>query len=440
MSGRKAWTISRRGVTFGLALAAAHRLPAALGQERSASQQAAAADQPIFSPVGPNAALYGVADQYPVPGFIEARLRGNPFAARYRVGAFSHADGIYRTRTVGRASSAWSFKRRPEHIRYRHDGRPSSVDDYLARNPVTGLLIAADDAIICERYQYGRTDRDRMLSQSMVKSITGLLAGIAVGEGAIRSVQDEAQAYVPGFSGFQYGRTRIQDLLHMASGVDFGEEREGGRDLERLWRDMVTGSFFGLGPAKGTIASLVQFNQRAAPAGTRFHYASIEPDVLGVVIRQATQASLSDYLGEKIWRPIGTEADAAWALDAEGAEIAHFGFNAVLRDYARLGRLLAWDGAWNGRQIIPAQWMIDATTVSLADAYLAPGRATPWLGYGYLVWLLPGPRRQFAFLGSNGQRLCVDPAAKLVMVQTALEDTPEFWRLWAAVVAQFGQV
>ena len=106
--------------------------------------------------------------------------------------------------------------------------------------------------------------------------------------------------------------------------------------------------------AKGTIASLVQFNTRVAPPGTRYHYASIEPDVLSVVLRAATGKSASAYWQERIWQPIGAESDATWLLDAEGCELGHFGFSAVLHDYARLGRLLAHDGAWNGRQIIPA--------------------------------------------------------------------------------------
>ena len=62
--------------------------------------------------------------------------------------------------------------------------------EYLSRNPVTGLLIAKDDQILCEHYQYGRTDRDRFMSQSMAKSITAMLIGIAIGEGAIKSVDD----------------------------------------------------------------------------------------------------------------------------------------------------------------------------------------------------------------------------------------------------------
>ena len=439
MAGQEADHISRRAAILSFCLAAAQCSSYARGQEREAQRSTFLAGQPLFLQTGPTADLYGAADHYPVPGFIESLRHGNPFSQHYRVGAFSHADEVYATRRIRRADTASSFQRRSASLIYRPEGRPSSVEDYLARNPITGLLIAQDDAILCERYQYGRTDRDRMLGQSMTKSIVGLLTGTAASVGAIRSVDDRAEAYMPALAGSEYGRTRLRDLLHMASGISFGEEAENGRDLRRLWRYMVVGSWFGLGPSKSTVASLIQFNQRIAPAGERFAYASIEPDVLGVVLRAALHKTLSEYLSEAIWRPIGTEADATWALDAEGSEIGHFGFSAVLRDWARLGRLLAWDGMWNGRQIISSQWMRDATSVSATEAFLAPGHATPWLGYGYLVWLLPGPRRQFAFLGQNGQRLCVDPAAKLILVQTALEDTPEFWRLWAALVAQFGQ-
>jgi CubicO group peptidase (beta-lactamase class C family) len=240
---------------------------------------------------------------------------------------------------------------------------------------------------------------------------------------------------VAGFSGSEYGRTPIRALLHMSSGVDFGEERDGGRDLNRLWRDMAVGSS---SRGKGTLDSITQFNRRIAAPGTLFRYASIEPDVLGVTLRFATGRSASDYLREKLWQPIGTEADATWLVDADGFELGHFGLSAVLRDYARLGRLLAHDGAWESRQIIPAQWMIDATTVRPADAYLAPGVAMANFGYGYLFWLLPGERRQFALVGQNGQRICIDPRSKLVMVHTALEESREVWSLWAAVVAQFG--
>ena len=375
----------------------------------------------------PQADLYGAADGYPVPPRTLAQQQGNPWAPKYRVGAFTHLDQIYKTRTVSRAAGPWTFKRGTFEAQ-------ALVTDYLARHPVTGLLIARDDQILLEQYQYDRTDKDRFVSQSMVKSITGLLVGLAIADGAIKSVDDLPQTYVPALKGSEYGRTPIRALLHMSSGVEFGEDRDSGRDLNRLWRDMVAGI-----SGKGTIGSIVEFNHRIAPPGTRYSYASIEPDVLGIVLRAATGKTLSGYLQEKIWQQIGTEADATWLIDAEGYELAHFGFSAVLRDYVRLGRLLAHAGAWNGQQIIPAQWMIEATTVRAEDAYLLPGHSMRDFGYGYLLWLLPGDRRQFALVGAFGHRIIVDPPSKLVMAQTALDEIDGGSRkLWRTLVAQLG--
>jgi CubicO group peptidase (beta-lactamase class C family) len=430
--------ISRRQALSGLAAVAAYGTAgcnSSVAQSDLAGAVTESGAGPVFDPGGPDAQLYGRAEGYPVPDVLTALREGNPWEHRYRVGAFSHLDAIFSTRKLDRATTPWAFKREPAELHYSFEGRRSSLPDYLSRNPVTGLLVAKDDTILFEHYQYARTDRDRLVSQSMVKSIMGLLVGLAVAEGAIKSVDDTAETYVPGLRGSEYGKTPIRDLLHMSSGVDFGENRDGGRDLNRLWADMVVGV-----GNKGTLSSLTQFNHRIAPPGTRFSYASIEPDVLGQVVHYAVGRPLSDYLRERVWQPIGAEAEATWLVDAEGFELPHFGFSAVLRDYARLGRLLAWDGAWEGQQIIPAQWVRDATTVRPSDTYLAPGAAMPTFGYGYLLWLLPGDRRQFAFVGAFGQRICIDPASKLVMVQTALDDKDgEVWHLWSALARQLSE-
>jgi hypothetical protein len=193
---------------------------------------------PTYSATGPNAELYGADEGYPLPDVMEARRRGDPWEPKYRVAAFSHLDQIYPTRGVERAGTPSKFKCSTAEIYYDFRGSRFSLADYRARNAITGLLIAKDDHILFEQYQYARTDRDRFVSQSMVKSITGLLIGIAVSEGAIGSVDDTPERYVAGFRGTEYGRTPIRDLLHMSSGVDFGEGRNGGADLNRLWNDM----------------------------------------------------------------------------------------------------------------------------------------------------------------------------------------------------------
>jgi len=386
---------------------------------------------PTFSDTGPDAASYGASAGYPVG------TRTTASQPEHLVGVYSHFDELVPSRLIRRATKPWLFKRSPEP---QIEPERILIADYLKRNPVTGFLIAKDDTILYEHYQYARTDHDRFLSQSMAKTIIAMLIGIAVSEGKIKSINDTAATYVPGFAGTEYGKTSIRNLLHMASGVAFSENYDGHDDIARLDRDL-----FGE-PGKGPTASVAQFNTRTAPAGTKWHYASVEAEILGLVLRHATGEKIADYLHDRIWGAIGAEGDASWSIDSTGQEIAFCCFNATLRDYARLGRLLAHDGSWEGRQLIPRQWLLDATTVKATDRYLAPGAATPNLGYGYQIWILPGPQRRFALLGIQGQIILVDPASKLVMVNTAVRHNPsdpdsltEPLALWSAVLDQLGK-
>ncbi|UPK08372.1 serine hydrolase [Bradyrhizobium sp. 170] len=400
-----------------------------------AGHNGVAAPGPVFSDTGPDAPAYGAAAGFPVG------TRATASQIENLVGTYSHFDEMFHSRQIRRATTPWLFKRAPEPvISYTFGPERRSIADYLSHNPTTGLLIAKDDTILYEHYQYGRTDRDRFLSQSMAKTITAMLIGIAVSEGKIKSIDDPVSAYVPGLAGAEYGKTSIRDLLHMSSGVAFSENYDGKDDIARLSLDL-----FGQ-PGKDPVASVAQFNTRAVPPGTKWHYASIETEILGLVLRSATGVPIADYLHDRIWDAIGAEGDAAWAIDGTGQEIAFCCFNATLRDYARLGRLLAHDGAWEGRQLIPRQWVLDATTVKPADGYLAPGIANPYFGYGYQVWIFPGEQRRFALFGIRGQTILVDPASKLVMVHTAVRRKPsdpasyaEPLALWFGVLGQLGR-
>lgn len=398
-----------------------------------ARAQDAATPGPVFSQSGPDAEEYGAAAGYP-PGTATTAAH-----VEHLVATYSRFDTLFPARKVARAETPWPFKRTAEPaIVYKFGGEQRPIEAYLERNPVTGLLIAKDDTILYEHYQYARTDRDRMLSQSMAKTITAMLVGIALAENKIKSIDDLASAYVPGLAGSEYGGTTLRALLTMSSGVAFREDYDGADDIAQLGRDLSQG--------KDAAASVARFNNRTAPAGTRWHYASSETEVLGLVLRSATGVPVADYAREKIWQPIGAEADAYWGIDGTGQEWTFCCFNAVLRDYARLGRLLAYDGAWEGRQLIPRQWVLDATTVRAGDGHLAPGTATPYFGYGYQTWLFPGEPRRFALLGIRGQAIMVDPASKIVMVHTAVRKRPaepasyaEPISLWMNVLARFGK-
>jgi CubicO group peptidase (beta-lactamase class C family) len=394
---------------------------------------------PRFATTGPDAEELGAGQGYP------SGDRVNFYSVETAVGSFSHLDEIFPGRVIHKAPTPSRLVRVAEpRMTWRFRDADLTLDDYLARNPTTGLLIARGDTILVERYQYGRTDRHRFTSWSMAKTVTAMLVGIAIAEGHIRSADDPAAAYVPELAGTEYGRTSLRHLLQMSSGVRFSEQYTGSDDVARLVAS--TYLLYGAGGA----SAVTQFNERATAPGTKFSYASVETQVLGLVLRAATNRSPAEYLESRIWQPIGAEAAATWLVDNSGQEATYCCLNAVLRDYARLGLLLAHDGNWRGRQVIPAAWVMDATTTRADQPHLWPGVATPFFGYGYQTWIvptwiLPGERRMFMFWGVRGQRIYVDPQSKLVMVNTAahkqsvdLAALRETDALWTALVSQLG--
>jgi CubicO group peptidase (beta-lactamase class C family) len=402
----------------------------ALAFALAASAVQAADCAPEFHAGGPDAEAYGAKRNYPV-GTIAQRAE-----QRFIVGSSVSFDKLRPGPTVAAPPHPSSLGRRcePFVLRYTHDGREHSLDDYLERHPVTGLLIAKGGSILVERYQYGRRDTDRFVSQSMAKTITAMLVGLAVKDGKIRSLDDRAQNYVPALKGSAYGETSLRALLTMSSGVAWSETYAGDDDNAKLARAMFTPG------AQGAAALLRTYNTREAPEGTRFHYASSETEVLGLVLAAAIDRRLTDYASERLWKPMGAEADAQWSADRMGDILGYCCFSARLRDYARLGLLLANDGG----DVIPAPWVIEATSAP-EGSWRAPRKATPFWGYGYQTWLLPARSRMFALRGIHGQAIFVDPASKLVLVHTAVRlkasDDPaarELTTLWYALVKEHG--
>jgi len=136
---------------------------------------------------------------------------------------------------------------------------------------------------------------------------------------------------VPALAGTEYGKTPIRALLHMASGVAFHEVYDAPGDNGRL-NSMLFGRN-NPGPAQ----AVSMFNTREAPPDTRFNYAGVETEVLGLVVTAAVKMPLTEYLRTRIWQKMGAEADAAWTIDTTGQETAFCCVNAVLRDWARIG-------------------------------------------------------------------------------------------------------
>ena len=399
----------------------------------------------LCGPVGhaaPDEELLGKSASYPVaPSLAQA------FQERYRVGSFSAMDSLSPHCTLEPAAQPLPLPKAASEptFQYRFDGKTLTLDDYMQHQRATAVLVLKDGQIVAERYNYERKPDHRMLSNSMAKTIVALAIGKALEEGRIRSLDDTAADYEPQLAGTLYGQTRLINLMGMASGAQFVEDYSGHDDLAR---------FNQVARKQGSAAAAHTVTLRAAPEGSVFNYASAETVMLGLVLRAATGQSLCRYIGDKIWQPLGAESRATWLLNPiDQTEMAAGNFSATVRDYARLGWLMANDGQRDRHSVVPRDYLLSMTEASRQPEAFRPGRmknkGSTYLGYGLQTWLLPGSTRRFALLGLYGQSIMVDPALKLVVVHMAVAKDAsgdasgtrmgaERNALWHGIVARYG--
>ncbi len=145
-----------------------------------------------------------------------------------------------------------------------------------------------------------------------------------------------------------------------------------------------------------------------------------------LVLERATGRSVSEYLSQRLWRPMGAEADASWSLDGDrsGFEKMESGLNAVARDYARFGLLFAHGGRVEDRQVVPETWVRQATSPQAADS--------PSDFYAFHWWTrarrdTPMPPGHVLARGNHGQFVYVAPDRDAVIVRLGDDDAGEDW-------------
>lgn len=301
---------------------------------------------------------------------------------------------------------------------FEYDNRVISIQGFIKDSQTTGFLVLKNGNVAYENYWLGHEQDKQHISFSVAKSFVSALMGIAIEEGFVTSIEQAVTDYVPELVGSGYEGVSIKDVLQMSSGVSFNEDYEDfNSDINRFSRATAFGTSL-----DDFSATLV----REKEPGTFHHYVSIDTQVLGMVLTRATGKSLSYYLSEKIWQPLGMEHQAFWLADDYNMELALGGLNVSLRDYAKLGWLYLNQGSWtdnqqNTQQIVPKQWVIDSIT---ADApHLVAGESNPASssssGYGYQWWLPLGAEDEFAAQGIYNQYIYVDPDQNLVIVKNS---------------------
>lgn len=302
----------------------------------------------------------------------------------------------------------------PSHFDF--EGNSLSIPQFLEDSKTTGFLIIQNDSITFENYYLGNHASQVNISWSVAKSFISTLFGIAVDEGYINSLSQNVEEYVPELVGSAYEGVQIKDVLQMSSGIKFNEDYADFKSDINRW-----GRHFAFGRSQDKFAASLT---REREPGTYNKYISIDTHVLGMILTRATKQSITDYMQQKLWEPLGMEHDAYWSIDNTGMEVALCGLNATLRDYAKLGSLYINDGKWQGKQVISSDWIHAATT---PDApHLQAGKNNPQsahnLGYAYQWWIPDGTDGEFLAQGVYNQFIYGNPATKTVIVKLSAND------------------
>ena len=376
--------------------------------------------------------------------FAPVGTRQNYFRAPYREGSFRHMDQVFPFHLVhraGRISNLPHGERRLGEVTYQWKARACALDELLMQSKTTGFLVIKDGKIVDERYFGGASESSTFTSMSVAKSFTSTLVGLALADGKIKSLIDPITDYVPELQGTGYEGVPIKDILQMSSGVNFSESYVSGHysDMDLMFeRGMIDES--------SSLSDYLRGLSRALLPGTGFSYKGADTQALGWLVRRVTDLSLADYLSQKVWQPMGMERDAFWNTDAagpNGMEAAFSCFNATLRDYGRFGLMFLNRGKWNGKQIVPSDWVERATVPD--GPQVQPGKLIKGstLGYGYQWWTFPNDGA-YSAEGIYFQFIFVNPKENLVIVKTSAYDRPwsadlegqtysAFWAIGAAL-------
>ncbi|MFT7043050.1 MAG: CubicO group peptidase (beta-lactamase class C family) [Candidatus Azotimanducaceae bacterium] len=290
---------------------------------------------------------------------------------------------------------------------FAYKGGEVNVETFLSETDSSALLVIHKGKVRFERYMLTGGRGVKWLSMSVSKSFIATGIGIAVDEGLI-DILKPITDYVPSLIGSAYDQVRIKDVLQMSSGAAWNEDySDVESDIMRLGRIMSVG---------GSLDEFVGTLTREREPGAYNHYNSADTQALAMLLSRATGMSITDYITDKLWHPLGMESDAYWLVDDENVEMAFGGLNATARDYAKLGELHRLNGAWQGKQIVSASWVAAATT---PDApHLLPGVNKDFpLGYGYQWWVPETSEGEYSAIGVYNQFIYVNPTRDLVIVK-----------------------
>lgn len=283
---------------------------------------------------------------------------------------------------------------------------PKSLTVLHEKYKSVAFLIFKNDSIWHEQYFDGYSDKSLSNSFSMAKTYVSALLGKAIIEGYVKGLDQPVSDFISGYTSGKASLLTVGDLASMASGSDWDESYYSPFSI-------TTRAYF-----DNDLRQMMQRVKIVDTPGEKFVYQSGNTQLLAMVIEKATGRTLSEYLSESLWKPLGAEYDALWQLDSQtnGMEKAYCCIASNARDFARLGKLYRHYGKWNGRQILDSVFV--ATSIQPRFAH------SPEYGYG--VWLLTHKGKKFFMMrGHLGQYVIVQPEDNLMIVRLGHLKEPE---------------
>jgi CubicO group peptidase (beta-lactamase class C family) len=327
-------------------------------------------------------------------------------------------------REVQNAAPAYSFQAAAPDEAWQ---APQAFEEMLKASGTTAFIIIRDDKLLYEQYFNGFQRDSWFTSFSVAKSFDSALIGIAISEGLIGSVDDPVIQYLPELKGRGLDALTIRNLLKMDCGVSYHESE--GLDILGYQSDDSKTYYM---PDLRKLALTIKPSKEAL--GACFHYNNYYPILEGMILERVTGMSVSQYLQERIWKPLGMEYSATWSINrkGDGLEKMESGLNARAIDYAKFGQLFLNMGNWNGVQIIPQAWVSESTAPEPNEnrPQIGEVRLPPNGYYQYHWWgtLRANGLYDYTAVGHLGQYIFVRPDKNLILVRLGTEtDTGVDW-------------
>jgi CubicO group peptidase (beta-lactamase class C family) len=344
----------------------------------------------------------------------------------YNRRALQGMDGFLPTATISRGEgSVRAFysstnQESIDEITYETEHGRSTIGHFIESSCTDGILILRGETVLSERYLNGLTKFTRHSLMSVSKSLAGMLAGKLIEQGHLNQ-EMKVKTIIPELQNGPYGDATLRQVLDMGVVLQFRQEYEDPtsevqtEDRAAGWRPRLDGD---PPDTKAFLATLRGETRQKFG----FQYCSATTDVLAWVLQRFSGRPYAELMSAELWSQIGAEHDAYVTVDSSSSPYACAGICATLRDVARFGRLILDGGSWNGKEVLPMNWIEqtshEAGSLVKSDSdFDAIAGVFPEAIYHNQWWTTRNSRGAFFGIGIFGQYLFLDPESDVVIVK-----------------------